>query len=111
MRCRRILFREQTDIIPKLKQMRKELSCLLLATDRLQAAHHPEAARKEYAFAGWQSILDSRSVVAEHEAVLHQFALDCLDRSLYARVAARQKSNQRHQQQHRVELISAKYLH
>ena len=49
--------------------------------------------------------------VAQHEAVLHQLALDRGDGAAHARVVRRQEADQRHQQQARVEVARAVGLH
>ena len=66
----------------------------------------PEAAGEERALARRQPVARPRRVVAQHEAVLDQLALDRRDRADDARIVGRQEADQRDQQQARVQLLA-----
>src|ERR1035438_805743 len=100
-----VLLREQAKVIAQRKQALEQRSCVLNATDRLQAAHHPEAARKKDTLSRWEPVIYLRGVVPHDQSTAHKLSFDRFDCTDNARISAWQKADQRHQKQSGIELI------
>ena len=71
----------------------------------------PEAAGEESAFAGRQAVHSGARVIAQHESVAKQLALDGRDGALDAGIVRRQKADHRNKQKARVQRRVAERLH
>src|SRR5215472_10497901 len=79
-----------------------------MPTEQLVAVAEPERARQEHALPWWQPV-GSRLArpVAEHEALVKELPLDCLDRAPNARVGCGEEADEGEQQEAGVKLLRA----
>jgi hypothetical protein len=92
----------------------KEGARVVEAADGLEAAHHPETAGEEGAFAGGKTVLHFGCVVAQDKtiwAARHEFALDGFDGAPDTRIGTGQEADQWHEEEAGVELLGAVGLH
>src|SRR5437660_1255642 len=81
------------------------------AAEQREVVRQPERAGQELPLTRRQAVHLRARRVAGHEAVLHQLALDRLDRPLDARVRGGQEADQRDIQQGGVEILGPVILH
>src|SRR5947207_5854670 len=74
----------------------------------MQTVSEPKGARKENAFATWQSVnLFLLRPITQHKAVLHEFAFNRLDCVAHALIDHWEKTDQWHRKQTSVERVRA----
>src|SRR5689334_22115050 len=100
-----IFFREQPDIVAETYQPLEQLFCVVAAAEQQVGIREPETAGEKRAFAGRQSVLRLAGVVAQHETVGEQLALDRLHGAAIARIIGLEESERREQQQARIEIM------
>ncbi len=104
-----VFFREKTERGAERKQAFEEGEGFVAATEQRETIDEPKGARKERAFAGRETIDTGllAGVVALHEAVGGELALDRFDGAHDAFVVNREKADQREHEEARVELMGA----
>ena len=101
--ARVVLLREQADVVGEAGEPVEQLVRLVVAADQREAVGQPERAGQERPLAGWQAVVGLRGVVAQHEAVPHELALDRLHRADDALVVRRQEADDGDHQRRRVQ--------
>jgi hypothetical protein len=88
-----VLLRQQANVIAKSKQALEKLDSLCAATLQEQVVGEPEATRQEGAFTCGQAVDARISVVAAHQPVDSELALDSGNGTSHARVVGRQEAD------------------
>ena len=84
---------------------------IVVAAAQLVAVDEPEGTGEEDAFSGGQAVDAGLCPVADDQPVLQKLALDGGDRPLDTHVVASKETDERHEQEARVELAGAVRLH
>src|SRR5262249_16435642 len=102
-----VFLAQQANIIPKEQHPFEQLQGVFETTEHQIGICKPETAREKHTFAGWQSIIRNRGIVALYESVSQETILDTGDSADNARILWWQKSDGRQHQQTGVELLAS----
>src|ERR1051326_727971 len=110
--CAQIVFlAEQAHVVgPRDEPLEHALGLLDASGERI-GVDQPEAARQECTLARRQPVLGRAGVVAQHQTIDQELALDRRDRAAHARVLRGQETERGNQQQARIEIAGAVALH
>lgn len=90
-------FGQKADIIAETQEPLKQQARIFLASNQGEAVGQPETTREKSGLTRWERIDIWFCAIAQYKAVGHQIALNG-DGAPYARVAGRQKADQRDHQ-------------
>ena len=107
-----VLLGQQAEVVAQGEQPLEDLDRLVGTPDHVQAVDQPEGAGEERPLPALQAV--DRAVVArlvaQHEAVIHQLALDRLDRADHPGVGGGQEADQRDHEDAGVEQVAVVVL-
>ena len=103
--ARVVLLGEESDVVTQRKQVLEKLAGLLDASLQDEIVGQPKAAGQKCPFSGRQAVHQLSGVVPHDETVDDEALLDCFHRSDDTRVGRRKESDERKQQEARVERL------
>src|SRR5262249_40669801 len=102
-----VLLAEQPNVITQRQQTFEQAQCVIATAEHEVGVGEPEATGEKHALARRKTVACGRAVVAQHQAIDHQAALDGLDGRDDAGIARRKEPDGRQQQQAGVEFLRA----